>query len=162
MRGLSAIAAANGWFITFTGLAIVFTGLAVLAGFIASLEKLLSLWERGAAWLKRLLTRQPPGPAPIPLAQESPAPMPQESFSPRAVSLSGETLEVYQYFQWLTRRQGDVFSLSRLLEQAEKRGIPRPHFHLNELLLLGLIEELQGEDCGFYRWTPGVTVQPEE
>lgn len=162
MPGLSAIAAANGWFITVAGLVIVFTGLAVLAGFIAGLEKLLSLWDRWVAWLQSPRRREPPIPAPGPLSEESTAEISQGVPSTRTVFLSGETMEVYQYLQWLTRREGDVFSLSRLLEQAEKRGIPRPHFHLDEMLLLGLIEELPGEDCGFYRWTPGVTVQPEE
>lgn len=161
MTGLSAISAANGWFITATGLVIVFAGLAVLAAFIASLEKFLSLWDRAVAWLQRPRRREIPGPAPGALAQEGPA-SPRTDSPARTVVLRGETLEVYQYFQWLTRRQGDVFSLSRLLEQAEKRGIPRPHFHLDELLVLGLIEELPGDDRGFYRWTPAITVQPEE
>ncbi|WP_448381910.1 OadG family protein [Desulfosoma sp.] len=162
MTGLSAIAAANGWFITVTGLVIVFTGLALLAAFIASLDKLLAFWDRGVAWLQRPRRRESSGPAPGALAHQGPAPLPRADASARTVFLGGETLEVYQYFQWLTRRQGDVFSLSRLLEQAEKRGIPRPHFHLDELLVLGLIEELPGEECGFYRWTPGISVQPEE
>lgn len=161
MPGLSAITAANGWFITAAGLIIVFTGLAVLAAFIACLDTLLSLWDRWTAWLERATGREVSASRPAPSAQESPAPV-QPASSAQKVVLGGETLEVYQYFQWLTRREGEVFSLSRLLEQAEKRGIPRPHFHLDELLLLGLIEELPGEDCGFYRWTPGANVQPEE
>ena len=162
MTGLSAIAAANGWFITVTGLVIVFTGLAVLAAFIASLDKLLTLWDRGVAWLRRSRRRESSGPEPEDLAHKGPVSLPRADASARSVFLGGETLEVYQYLQWLSHRQGDVFSLSRLLEQAEKRGIPRPHFHLDELLALGVIEELPGDDRGFYRWTPGITVQPEE
>lgn len=161
MPGLSAIAAANGWFITVAGLIIVFTCLTVLAVFIAGLEKMLSFWDRWVTWLQRLKRREALYPAPGPLAQESLGKRPQGSSAP-TISLSGESLEVYQYFQWLTRLEGDVFSLCRVLEKAEKRGIPRPHFHLDELLRLGLIEELPGEDCGFYRWTPGIIVQDKE
>ncbi len=161
MPGLSAIAAANGWFITAAGLIIVFTCLAVLAAFIARLEKMLFFWDRWVAWLQRLKRRESLYSAPGPLAQESPG-QPLEVSSAPTIPLSGESLEVYQYFQWLTRLEGDVFSLCRVLEKAEKRGIPRPHFHLDELLRLGLIEELPGEDRGFYRWTPGIIVQHEE
>lgn len=52
MGGLSAITAANGWVITFSGLGIVFVGLCVLAASLTYLERLLAWWDTLLAKLK--------------------------------------------------------------------------------------------------------------
>ncbi|MGQ9485024.1 MAG: hypothetical protein ACUVSA_08615 [Desulfosoma sp.] len=161
MRGLTAITAANGWVITFSGLSIVFVGLCVLAAFLTYLERLLAWWDMLSAKLKtswhpaEIQETQPT--ARIPLEKASaPAPLPREIY------LKHEALEVYQAFQLLSQRKAPAFSLPKLLEQAEKRGVHRPHYHMNQFLLLGLFEELSGEDRGFYRWAKGVVVRPKE
>lgn len=161
MRGLTAIAAANGWVITFAGISIVFVGLCVLAAFLTYLERLLAWWDMLSAKLKaswhpaEIQETQPT--ASIPLEKASaPAPLPHEIY------LEHEALEVYQAFQLLSQREAPAFSLPKLLEKAEKRGVHRPHYYMNQFLLLGLIEELSGEDRGFYRWAKGIVVRPKK
>lgn len=161
MRGLTAITAANGWMMTLSGLSIVFVGLCVLAAFLTYLERLLAWWDILSAKLKTSWhpteIHETQAKASIPLEKgAAPAPLPRE------IHLEHEALEVYQAFQLLSQRQGQAFSLPQLLEQAEKRGLHRPHYHMNQFLLLGLIEELSGEDRGFYRWAEGVVVRPKE
>lgn len=160
MYGLSAISAANGWLITAAGISIVFTGLAVLATVLANLEKALTAWDKR----RELMKRGRPAPRPTPTAEEAAVATPEEETAPTVptVDLSPEQMEVHGYFQWLTKRQGEIFSLPRLLEQAEKRGIRNPYTHLDFFLRHGLIQELGGEQRGFYRWNPQVKAQSAE
>lgn len=161
MRGLSAIAAANGWMITFVGLSIVFVGLSVLAAFLTYLESFLVWWDKLVERLKTPRHRpeiKAPQATAAAAAREAAAP----ASSPKEILLDPEALEVYHAFQLLTQREGQAFSLPKLIEQAEKRGLSRPHYYLNQFLLQGLIEELSGEDRGFYRWAPGLVVRPKE
>ncbi len=160
MRGLSAIAAADGWSLTVMGVAIVLVGLSVLSLVLANLHRFLNLWdETSRAFKEKTLVREKPVPgsdAEVPSQEPSTAPPARELF------LSREDMEAYQYFHWLSQRQGDVFSLPKLLEHAEKRGMDRPHYHLYKMLGLGLIEEMKGDQRGFYRWNPEVIVRSDE
>ncbi len=160
MRGLSAIAAADGWSLTVMGVAIVLVGLSVLSLVLANLHRFLNLWdETSRAFKEKTLVREKPVPASdaeVPSQEPSTAPPVRELF------LSREDMEAYQYFHWLSQRQGDVFSLPKLLEHAEKRGMDRPHYHLYKMLGLGLIEEMKGDQRGFYRWNPEVIVRSDE
>lgn len=160
MPGFSGIAAANGWTITLAGLSIVFLGLCLLAAFLAHLEKLLTLWDRAINTLKTPRRRPEPR---ITLRTPQPAEAPPRSTSPsgQEVFLAPEAMEAYRSFRLLTEREGDAFSLPKLLEQAEKRGILRPHYYLDQLLLLDLIEELPGADRGFYRWASSKLVRED-
>ncbi|ROQ93474.1 hypothetical protein [Desulfosoma caldarium] len=161
MRGLSAITAANGWMTTLAGLSIVFVGLCVLAVFLTYLVSLLAWWDKLVERLKtprhRPEIQAPQVTAAAPSGEAAaPASLPKE------IVLGPEALEAYHAFKLLTQREGQAFSLSKLIEQAEKRGLPRPHYHLNQFLLQGLIEELSGEDQGFYRWASSLVVRSEE
>lgn len=161
MGGLSAITAANGWVIAFSGLGIVFVGLCVLAAFLTYLERLLVWWDTLLAKLKTSWhpaeIQETHAAASIPLprtAAQEPVPL--------EIHLEHEALEVYHAFRLLSQREGQIISLPKLLEQAEKRGLYRPHHHMNQFLLLGLIKELSGENRGFYRWAEAVVVRTED
>lgn len=160
MYGLSAISAANGWLITAAGITIVFTGLVVLALVLANLEKALTAWDRRHEMLEKRRRIPKAAPSPEEMAAEKPKAVPTPTTP--VVDLSTEQMEVYAYFQWLANRQGETFSLPRLLEQAEKRGIRNPYTHLDLFLRLGLIQELGGTQRGFYRWNPDVVVRSAE
>ncbi|MEJ5348098.1 MAG: OadG family protein [Desulfosoma sp.] len=160
MRGLSAIAAVDGWSLTVMGVAIVLVGLSVLSLVLANLHRILNLWDVTAQVFKeKTLLREKPVPS---SGVKVPSQGPSTTPPVREMSLSREDMEAYQYFHWLSQRQGDVFSLPKLLEHAEKRGMDRPHYHLYKMLVLGLIEEMKGDQRGFYRWNPEVLVRSDE
>lgn len=161
MYGLQAISAANGWQISFAGVTIVFTGLIILSTVIACLERALTLWDRKGELLElvgRLLPQRE-----VQTAQPA---TPSPPFDAQAelsdVGLPPEELEVATYFALITDRLGQPFALMNLLEQAEKRGIHRPHSHLDLFLKLKLLEEHPGEPKGFYLWNKHFTVKGVE
>ena len=160
MPGLSGIAAANGWMITVVGLSIVFLGLCVLAAFLAKLDKLLELWDKTVQALKTP-RRRPEVKVPHAVAESREGAPPSAGPSEQEVFLAPEAMETYESFRLLTAREGSAFSLPKVLEQAEKRGIPRPHYYLDQFLVLGLIEELPGENKGFYRWASGKLIRQQ-
>ncbi len=161
MYGLAAIRAANGWLITVAGISIVFVGLVILATVLANLERVLRLWDEKHTWFAKKKKPGKPVSTPDQEALERP-PEPETPSAADVVFLDPEDLEIYSYFQWLTKRQGEIFSLPRLLEQAEKRGIRDPYGRLDLFLRLNLIEELTGADRGFYKWREGATVRSSE
>lgn len=161
MYGLAAIKAAHGWVITLAGISIVFTGLVILSTFIANLERILKLWDnrhqllaKGKPWVA---PEKAPAPAPAATVAEEPA-----TCGGVTVALSAKELEVYNYFQLITQRLGEPFSLIRLLEHAEQRGIERPYHHLENFLKLQLIIEGEAELRGFYRWQKDLRVVSAE
>lgn len=153
MYGLEAIHAANGWAITIVGISIVFSGLLVLSSVLANMERILRFWDQ-----RRDLFRKKEPPPPPTTAQRESAEPPSEPVS-AAIRLTGAQEEALRSFQVLSQRQGDVFSLPRLLETAEKRGISKPHSNLDTFLKLGLIVELTGSNRGFYRWNEDVRIE---
>jgi hypothetical protein len=149
MYGFEAISAANGWVISLVGICIVYTGLVVLYLFTSNLERLLNFWDRKISVFKRSEVI-PPVEAPThPVLEESQEPYPPEG---EMIQLTPEQREVATYFEMIANRLGEPFSLPVLLEQVEKRGIHRPHFHLDIFLSMQVLEECGGEWIGFYRW----------
>lgn len=156
MYGLKAISAANGWTITFTGLAIVFTGLVVLAAIMANMERFLALWDRRGqllAGFKHQPRKQPS------LVREPRTDRPAASTTDKTqVHLRLDQIEVADHFHLITNRLGEPFSLAQLLEKAGKHGLSGPHRHLDTFLKLGIIVEDSGDRQGFYTWANDVEI----
>lgn len=163
MYGLQAINEANGWAISIAGAGIVFTGLVVLATLIANLERALNLWDRKQdlfEFVKKTIRKPKPlEPEPEPLVQPRKIAPPSRF---EVIELSPEKQEIASYFEMIVRRIGEPFSLVRLLEHAERLGVPRPHSNLAIFLTLGLVEEDKGECPGFYRWKKNVQIATEQ
>ena len=152
MYGLQAIDAANGWTITVLGISIVFSGLTILAMLIASMERFLNLWDRKREFFtsdKQLSHASESIPVQVLSTAEAYSSPISETDT---VHLTPEQMEAATYFQLIIARLGEPFSLPHLLEQAEKRGVSKPHSHLDVFLKTGLIAECNGEQSGFYRW----------
>ncbi len=150
MYGLEAIKAANGWTISFLGIFVVFSALSFLAFIMANLGRVLNFLERtqgvlSQRKLKKLLER--PSTTTTPVVS-----------SPGVVHLDMEEKEIMEYFELITRKLGEPFSLAELLEKAEERGINRPHSALYMLIKKGLIVECSGECKGFYCWQRDVQI----
>lgn len=161
MYGLQAINAANGWAITVAGISIVFSGLLVLSTLLANMERFLRFWDRHRDLFKK--QEQPKFPPTVSAPEPGQAAeQPPSTGIPTGIRLTGQQLEALNHFQVLSHHQGDVFSLPRLLETVEKRGISKPHSNLDSFLKLGLIVELTGPNRGFYRWNKDVRVQSRE
>ncbi len=152
MYGLEAIRAANGWTISFLGILVVFSALTFLSVVMANLNRVLDLIDKAQAFLakKRLekLVEKPSDYA-------TPEP---KSTSPGVVHLNFKEKELMEYFELITRKLGEPFSLAELLEKAEERGINKPHSGLYLLIKKGLIAECEGECMGFYCWQKDVKV----
>jgi len=158
MYGFDAINAANGWLMAAIGFTIVFMGLVVLSTLIANLERALHLWDRRGEIFRR---------APAPPVEEAPAaksPARREEGGPPVgfpvVRLADEDLEAAEHFQLIIERLGEPFSLTELLERAERLGISHPHRRLDTLLHSGLIIEEKGDFKGFYRWRKDARIVP--
>jgi len=151
MYGLQAINAANGWIISLAGILIVLSGLAVLSLLISSIPKLLGIWDRQkeifSARRRPLAVEQDRT-----LKELAGKKLPELSAEIAVIQLTRDQKEAASSFEMLANRMGECFSLPLLLQQAEKRGIYKPHSNLATFLRLGLIEECGGELTGFYRW----------
>lgn len=161
MYGLAAINMAHGWVITIAGIAIVFSGLVILSSFIANLQRLLTLWDNRREFIpigrpKRVAV-ETSVPTKAVTAQEEAA-----TCGATTVTLTAKELEVANYFQLITQRLGEPFSLPLLLEKAEKRGIANPHRHLDTFLKLQLIVEGQDDLRGFYQWRKDIRIISSE
>ncbi len=157
MYGLAAIKAAHGWVISLAGIRIVFSGLVILSTFIANLQRLLELWDNRRQLLAPSRARVaaekvPEATAAAPVVEEAPA------CGVITVALSEKEVEVFNYFHLITQRLGEPFSLVRLLEHAEQRGIVKAYHHLDNFLKLQLIVEGEEELRGLYRWQKDLRV----
>ncbi len=152
MYGMSAIAAANGWISSMAGISIVFCGLVMLSVVVASLERMLNLWDKRARLWRNLQETFFWKDACTEEEFMQPAALDD---APETASLTHEQREVVTYFEMIAVRIGEPFSLAHLLHHAEKHGIPRPHHHLDLLLKINMIEECDHEWRGYHRWRKG-------
>lgn len=152
MYGMSAITAANGWVSSVAGISIVFCGLVILSAVVASLERILSLWDKKALLWRNLQETFCGKDA---CTEDEFTPSAASDDVPETVSLTHEQREAVTYLEMIAVRIGEPFSLSHLLHHAEKHGIPRPHHHLDLLLKIDMIEECDHDWRGFYRWHKG-------
>ncbi len=158
MYGLQAISAADGWIITVAGISIVFSGLLVLSFFISNMERAIRFWDTQKNKIKHARIK------PVPeLSQESKRKAKQKKpLVTKVVWLSPEQVEVYNYYRWITERLGEPFSLQRLLEHAEKRGVIRPYYHLDMFLQLGLMYDAGGDKVGLFKWARNIRIELSE
>ncbi|HEC30980.1 MAG TPA: hypothetical protein ENI41_00655 [Deltaproteobacteria bacterium] len=155
MYGVDAISAANGWMITVAGISIVFSGLLVLCFFISNMEKAIKLWDKQKEKVKHAKLK----PVPELVKSKKTRDDKKRATVTKVVWLSPEQVEIYNYYRWITERLGEPFSLQRLLEHAEKRGIHRPHYHLDMFLQEGLIYDAGGDKIGFHRWARDIRIE---
>lgn len=140
MGGLAAITAANGWLMAFLGISVVFTGLASLSLILSCFSRVIA-WHNTQSpqpvvpWLKSLFRRR--------------GKMTLASPAPGEILNDGETEDIEETLQALSASLGNPFKLPQLLELAEGYGIPRPHAHINHLILKGRV--VGGID-GLFRW----------
>lgn len=142
MYGFAAISANNGWSIAVVGATIVFTGLVFLSLAISQLHRILDLLENRELHYRKIKTR---------LATKGRV---KKAFQydmgePEEYNLK----ELVVQYDMLTRVLGDSFSLPKLLEMAEKRGLAHPHASLNALIQAGVVEP---DGSGGYHWNQDV------
>jgi Na+-transporting methylmalonyl-CoA/oxaloacetate decarboxylase gamma subunit len=140
MGGLAGITAANGWLIAVLGMSVVFAGLASLSLILSCFSRIIH-WQNAPSpqpmgpWLKSLFRRR---------EQKTPA-----SPAPGEIFREGKIEDVEETLYRLTASLGKPFKLPQLLELAARRGLARPHSHLNRLLLTGRVV---GDIDGLFRW----------
>ncbi len=137
-ESISRISIHNGWMMAGAGVSIVFIGLMTLAVTISQLHRGIHAWKhrnRLFQQVKRVIMAT------------------KHSTDPRETDIAADDIrETARVYQMLTTTLGDTaFSLPRLLELAEKRGLSRPHATLNTLILSGLIIP---DGKGFFYWDP--------
>jgi len=132
MYGLEAISHHNGWAISIVGILIVFTGLVTLSLLIRLFPNIIALIEGKE--------------------QSKTQPEPQkEHTQPKTQkpAINNSIKEAVRQYQHLISWMGEPFSLPRLIELAEKRGLVRPHSTINQLIHASVI---QPDDKGFFLW----------
>lgn len=133
MYGFEAISHHNGWAISVVGILIVFTGLVSLSLIIRIFPKIIALIEGNGN------TKKHPA---MPHKQRSQTKTPQPSID----SSIKEAVRQYQYLiSWI----GEPFSLPRLIELAEKRGLVRPHATISKMIHASVI---QPDGNGYFLW----------
>jgi hypothetical protein len=130
---LENISANNGWAIVSVGISIVVSGLAVLSFAISQLHKILHFWDHRGSWFKKVEEREEEK-----ADRQSPA-----------LELSQDVQENIRNFKLLTAKLGDPFSLPKLIEYSEKRGLKNPHSALNTLLTAKIIVP---DGNGYFKW----------
>ena len=133
MTGLENISAHNGWVMAVAGWCIVLTGLAALSFTISQLHKILGLWDDRKNILAKLKNQSP---------KEMKPEMPM-------IQLSQDIQEAMRQLKLLTNRLGDPFSLPKLIELSEKRGLAKPHSTINTLLTAKIIVP---DGKGYFIW----------
>ncbi len=142
MYGFAAISANNGWSIAIVGAAIVFSGLVFLSFTISRLHKILEFLENRDEHVRRIKTR---------LTTRGAV---KKSFTyDIAEPEEFDIKELTAQYDMLIRVAGDSFSLPKLIEIAEKRGLAHPHASINALLTAGVLE---ADGAGTYHWNQDV------
>ncbi|SFM81448.1 OadG family protein [Thermodesulforhabdus norvegica] len=151
MYGLKAIQEAHGWTITFLGVSVVFSALAFLSLFVANLSRILNFLDVAKRSILERLKSKPE------VLQEAPAPQGNGHREVR-IWLSPHDHEMMRYFELITQKLGEPFSLEEVLEKAQDRGIPRPHSALYNLIKKGVIVECRDKAMGYYCWKRGIDI----
>lgn len=140
MTGLEAINANDGWSIALLGVSIVFSALIILSLTISQLHKALGMWDNRSTYFKKL-------------KRSNRMEIPEEPET--CVFLPQDIHETARHFQLLVMHLGQPFALPKLLENADRCGLHRPHSALNDLLKT---EAIIPEGDGYYRWNDKVVV----
>jgi len=133
MYGFEAISHHNGWAISVVGILIVFTGLVTLSLLIRVFPKIIARIEDNGK----------------PNAQSS---SPQKTIpqsKKQEPSIDSSIKEAVRQYQYLISWMGEPFSLPRLIELAEKRGLVRPHATVSQMIHASVI---QPDGKGYFLW----------
>jgi hypothetical protein len=135
LYGLEAIAHHNGWAISILGVSIVFTGLVSLALIISQLYKVLDFWDNRKTHIKNIKTF-----------------FKNKDISEKTAKkkiLPAEIDESADHYRLLIGIIGEPFSLPKLIELAESRGLPHSHSTINKFLKDNIIVP---DNQGFFMW----------
>lgn len=155
MYGLKAIEEAHGWTITFLGMSVVFIALAFLSLFMANLNRILDFAESLKSKALKGLKSKPKG-----VTKTSPIQRDKEEKA--KIRLSPHHYEMMRYFELITQKLGEPFSLQEVLEKAQDRGIPQPYSALYMLVKKGIIVECRGKGLGYYCWKKDIDISLSE
>jgi Na+-transporting methylmalonyl-CoA/oxaloacetate decarboxylase gamma subunit len=133
MYGLEAISHHNGWAISIMGILIVFTGLVTLSLLIRLFPKIIALIEGNGQSTPQSMMPQKA----------------QTQSQKQEPVINSSIKEAVQQYQYLISWMGEPFSLPRLVELAEKRGLVRPHATISQLIHASVI---QPDGTGFFLW----------
>jgi len=133
MYGLEAISHHNGWAISVVGILIVFTGLVTLSLLIRIFPKIIAIIEgKGNNRKKPAMSNKTNA---LPATQRP--------------SIDSSIKEAVRQYQFLISWMGEPFSLPRLIELAEKRGLVRPHATISKMIHASVI---QPDGNGYFLW----------
>jgi len=133
MYGLEAISQNNGWAISIVGVFIVFTGLLSLSLIIRLFPKLIEIIEGDKK------------------TEPSPSKELKKEIEEQKISLEIDKniKEVVRQYRYLISWMGEPFSLPRLVDLADKRGLVRPYSTINKLIQAKVI---QPDGKGLFLW----------
>lgn len=149
MIGLENISAHNGWAMAFVGISIVFSGLILLSFVISQLHRILDLFER---WyiIANKNNHKNRKKANKKCGTELPATLtPGKTATPNKTTEEKHSEEIIRNYKMITHRMGEPFSLPKLLDLAEKRGLNRPYSTVNMLIAS---EDIVSDGNGFFVW----------
>lgn len=149
LTGLENISAHNGWAMAAVGISIVFSGLILLSFVISQLHRILALFER---WYIRAHKKNHKNlkKADEKCDTELPATMTvDKTTAPHKMTDDKQLFEVIRNYKLITHRIGEPFSLPKLLDLAEKRGLNKPYSTVNMLIAS---EDIVPDDNGFFVW----------
>lgn len=119
MFSIEAISINNGWAMSALGILIVFSGLLLLSLTVAQLHKILKLWDKKNYYFQQIKKR----------LQRKDA----------KLTLPKDIQNIAMQFELLIQRIGEPFPLSKLLNIAEKCGLPQPQSAINDLMTAQII-----------------------
>ena len=130
MYGFEAISHNNGWAISIVGVMIVFTGLLSLSLIIRLFPKIIAMIEGN--------NKAEPEKKQEKISQQQKTPL-----------LDKNIKEAVRQYRYLISWMGEPFSLPRLIELSEKRGLARPYHTVSQLIHAKII---QSDGKGFFLW----------
>lgn len=143
MIGFVNISAHDGWAIAGLGITIVFAGLIFLSIVIAQLHKILEMIGHGYNYFQKKNGR---GQKKKFLSDADFPKLFENEPKPPIIETMADTIKNYQI---LTRYIGDPFSLPKLIDLAEKRGLSRPWSTVDKLLGAEIIVP---DGNGYFTW----------
>jgi len=133
MYGLEAISHNNGWAISVVGVIIVFTGLVTLSLVIRIFPKIIALIEGNGKQKSQ------------PKEAHQTTSQPNKPEQPVDSSIKEAVRQYHYLISWM----GEPFSLPRLVELAQKRGLDRPHATISKMIHASVI---QPDGKGYFLW----------
>jgi hypothetical protein len=147
--GLENISAHNGWAMALVGISIVFSGLILLSFVISQLHRILDLFERWYIFARKN-NHKSRRKAAEKCVTELPATLtPDKTAAPNKTTDEKHSEEIIRNYKMITHRMGEPFSLPKLLDLAEKRGLNRPYSTVNMLIAS---EDIVPDGNGFFVW----------